>query len=142
MASTTVLATGQSDDALAVQFMSVSNTDHLHDAIVRGVAHASGGEYVIGRQSHTELLQIMRAIFIEHARHLPDHIPEQVKRLNDRVLAYAIPQIVSEVRMHLRYLIDRDQTKRGDRPKTIMVSSAGQKTEKEAPMRTFFSPGQ
>jgi hypothetical protein len=141
MASTSVLATGQCDDPVAIRFMSTSNCDHLHKAIIQGVKDASRGEYIIGRQSHPELIQIMRAVYLEHSCHLPDKITEQVGGLNRRVLEYAVPQIVSEVRSHRRYLVDRDQSKRADRPKTVMVSKAGQRTETEAPMRSFFSPG-
>jgi hypothetical protein len=140
MASTNALTHGQCDDAVAIAFMGAANCDRLHDAIVQGVKDASDGEFVIGRQSHPELVQIMRAIYLEHACHLPDKIDKQVLRLNERVLAYAVPQVVSEVRAHRRYLVDRDQTKRGDRPRTVMVSKAGQRSEMEASARPFFSP--
>lgn len=140
MASTDVFSTEQSDDAVAEIFMGQLNRDHLHHKIVEGVRQASDGEIVIGRQSDTELLQIMRATYIQHALHQPHHVAEQVRDLNARVLRYAIPQIVSEARMHRKYLLDRDQSRRAERPKTILVSGAGQRQEVEAPVRSYFSP--
>lgn len=140
MASTDVFTNEQSDDVVAEHFMSRFNREILHERLVEGVKQASEGEFVIGRQSDTELTQIMRAVYIQHALHWPDRIAEQVRDLNDRVLRYAIPQIVSEVRMHRKYLLDRDQSRRADRPKTVLVSSAGQRQEVQAPVRSYFSP--
>lgn len=132
---------GTSDDAVASKFMSRRNIDNLHRSIVRDVFEASKGEFRIGKQSEQELLQIMRAMYLEHAKHLPHAIDEQVAELNAKVLEYAVPQIVSEVRMHLHYLADRDQAKRATRPATVLVSSAGHRSELEAPSRAYFSPG-
>ena len=140
MASTGALASGQCEDEVAKRFMGEANCERLHEAIVHGVRKASDGEFRIARQSHTELIQIMRAIYLEHACHLPDNIERQVERLNERVLKYAVPQVVSEVRAHRRYLLDRDQSKRADRPPTVMVSKAGQRSEVEASMRAFYKP--
>ena len=135
-----ILSRIRGTDPVGATFGSNENVAVLNDAIQRGVLRASGGRIKIGRQSQLELATVMRSVYITHARHLPGAHADQVRALNDAVLAYAVPQIVSEAEMHAYYLADRDQERRGIAPRTEMVSSAGQRLEVQAPVRPFLAP--
>lgn len=121
--------------------MGQENVAHLNQAIIRGVFEASQGEVRIGQQSQLELFSIMRSVYMSEARHLPGNTDTQVARLNESVLAYAIPQIVSEARMHQHYLMDREQENRGVIPPSVMTSDPGVRYEMPSADRSFFFPG-
>ena len=135
-----ILAHIRNTDRVGATFGSHANVEFLNDAIQRGVFSASDGRWKIGRQSQLELATIMRSVYITHSRHLPGAIADQVRALNDAVLAYAVPQIVSEADMHAYYLADRDQERRGIAPRSQLVSGAGQRSEVQAPARPFIVP--
>jgi hypothetical protein len=48
----------------------------------------------------------MRSIFLQFAENKPDGVLCQVKELNSRVLDYAVPRILAEVKMYLTYRKD------------------------------------
>lgn len=96
-------------------------------------------KYVISNQSVTELLVIMRSIFLEYSSHPPllnDGMSKQdrervltmykdeVHRLNQIVLNYVVPKVVSQLQQYINYLEDASsQPYYMDLPKN--VSSAG-----------------
>jgi hypothetical protein len=55
-----------------------------------------------------ELKIIMRAIFYQYARNLPNDIAGQVKDLDDRVTAWSVPHILSAVDHYMYYVKDID----------------------------------
>lgn len=127
-------------DPVGAVFTAPANVEALNRGIELGVYRASRGRRKIGRQSQLELATIMRSVYITHARHLPGARDDQVRALNDAVLAYAVPQIVSEADMHAHYMADREQERRGIAPRSQMVSGAGQRLEVQAPARPFLAP--
>jgi hypothetical protein len=87
-------------------FFSHQNIDALQDAIRYKAYRASGGRHVIDRQSDMELQQIMRGIFNEHAQHLSHDILLQVRALNEHVLDYVVPRIITEINSYLKFRFD------------------------------------
>lgn len=95
--------------------------------------------YVISDQSVTELLIIMRSIFLEYSAHPPlldkqmskadkDKVlmmyRDEVSRLNDIVINYVVPKVVSQIQQYISYLEDASsQPYQMDLPKN--VSSTG-----------------
>ena len=61
---------------------------------------------VIGNQSEYELFCIMHGIYLQHARHLDTQLVEQVKELNDRVYAYCVPNISSNLLQYQTYIAE------------------------------------
>ena len=57
---------------------------------------------VIDPVSTDDLFMTMRAIFLQYGRNLPTDIPGQIKELNDRVVAWCLPNILAEVRAILQ----------------------------------------
>jgi hypothetical protein len=91
---------------VAKLFFSADNIDILQEGIRYKVYQESGSRYVIDRQSDMDLQQIMKGIFNEKARHLPDDVVSQVKCLNTTVLNYVVPRILTEIQSYLKYRVD------------------------------------
>jgi hypothetical protein len=92
---------------LARLFFGSDNVAALHHGIRYGVYRASGGRYVIGRQSDIELGLIMRATYLEYAHNgdgPPPTLIEQVRTLNRRVLDFCVPRVTREVEMNREYV--------------------------------------
>lgn len=130
------------DDPVAAAFSSQENIHILNTLMHDGVLEASSGRFNIGQQSQQELKTIMRSVYLNEARNLPFDIAGQVRALNSSVLAYAVPQIVSEAESHVYFIEDRKQEKRPAAPQPIMTSTAGARSEVAAPMRAFYEPAQ
>lgn len=94
---------------LSDAFFSKNNMDAIQASIRKEVfnkSHPKG--YVIDEQSVDELKIIMRAIYYQYARNLPNDIAGQVKELNDRILAWSVPHILSAVDHYVYYIKDID----------------------------------
>ena len=66
----------------------------------------SKNEIVVAPQNVEHVKIIMRTYYLEHARHLKDHITEQIQELNKYVLDYCVPFVYNESVAYLRYLED------------------------------------
>jgi hypothetical protein len=87
-------------------FFSVQNVQALQLGIRNLVAQRSQGEFVIGMQSEVELQVVMRAVYLQEAKHLTYGIVEQVRALNKEVLDFCVPRIIEEIRMFKYYKND------------------------------------
>jgi hypothetical protein len=90
-------------------FFSPKNVEIIQSSIRRSVYEKSQPKgYVIDKQSIDELKIIMRAIFYQYARNQPFNIAGQVEELNDRVIQWSVPHILSAVDHYMYYLKDID----------------------------------
>ena len=62
--------------------------------------------YIIDNQNHDNLYLIMKTLYDQHALNLPDKITEQVEVLNNIVLRYSVPKILSEIKSYIKYRED------------------------------------
>ena len=85
--------------SLSRMFFSSRNIEILQEAIRYGVYKDSGGEYVISRQSNDELLIIMRSIYLQYGKNIPDEELKEMRILNGEVLKYSIENVLSNVKM-------------------------------------------
>ena len=88
---------------LSDAYFSEKNMDNLQDILRYQVYLASGGKYQIGKQNSTELIVVMRAVFLQYAKNLPDRITEQIVELNRQVIEYILPLIISEIKQWFHY---------------------------------------
>jgi hypothetical protein len=110
---------------LSDRFFSRTNFDKLQEAIQTEVYKASGPKkYRIDKQDVDELKTIARAFYLQYAKHTPYNIEGQVKELNDMVVKWSVPRILSEVEAHFHYLKDIS-TLPVPLPQPIHLSSAG-----------------
>jgi len=121
---------------LSCLFFSKENINIIQNLLRRNVYLQSGKKHIIGRQSDLQLEIIMRSIYLQYSRNLPYSLNEQVKKLNNMVLDYSIPHILSEIQQYLAYKQNVSTLpKQIPRPKSL--SSAGTKT---LVLNNFFPP--
>jgi hypothetical protein len=92
--------------ALNQLFFSKYNMDIIQNKIRYKVYLVSNGNYIIDRQSDTELEIVMRSIYLQHSQNLNCRLREQVDRLNQIVIDWCVPRIMSELEEYNRYLKD------------------------------------
>jgi len=94
---------------LSKGFFSKENLVRIQTAIRRSVYERSRPKgYVIDDQSVDELKMIMRALFYQYAKNLPNDIQGQIEELNGRVVEWSVPHILSAVDHYYYYLKDID----------------------------------
>ncbi len=91
-------------NALNQSFFSQANFQIIQNAIRRNVYEKSGE--IIDPVSSDDLFMTMRALYLQYGRNLPNQIPEQITELNERVTAWCVPKIVSEISMYKTYSKD------------------------------------
>lgn len=87
-------------------FFSRENIDTLQEAIRYMVYKKSCGKHIIDKQSETDLIIVMRSIYLQYGEHRPFGVFEQVKELNTKVLEYCVPKILEEINIYLQYKHD------------------------------------
>ena len=91
---------------LSKAFFSAKNQQIIQNGIRAGVYKVSGNQYSIAPQPYDQVQIIMRSIFLESAKHLPENITGQIEELNALVIKYAVPKLYSEAKGYLQYLKD------------------------------------
>ena len=88
-------------------FFSADNVEVIQNNIRKSVYERSKPKgYVIDKQSIEELKIIMRAIFLQYSRNLPNNIAEQAADLNKKVCDWSVPHILSAVDHYFFYIND------------------------------------
>ena len=94
-------------NTLSQTFFSPQNMKVLQHAIRKAVYERSGDKkYIIDDQSVDELKMVMRGIFYQYARNLDTNVSEQVKDLNNKVIDWSAPHILSAVDHYNYYIND------------------------------------
>lgn len=108
-------------------FFSDDNIEALQIGMKNMVSNATEGREVIGRQSDIELKIIMKAIYLEYGKNLNDNILDQVKDLNKKVLDYAVPRILVQIKQYKTYVRDASSV-HVPMDRSVNVSNKGSKT--------------
>jgi hypothetical protein len=92
---------------VADRFFTATNATFLQSTIRNEVYSRSGPKrYVIDDQSIDELKMIMRGLYLQYAKNNPTNIDGQVRELNNLVIEWCVPRIMSEVDHYYYYLKD------------------------------------
>jgi hypothetical protein len=94
------------ENPISALFFSKHNIYILQNGIRYSVFSKTDNNSVIGVQSENELLIVMRSIYLQYCKHIPDHVIEQVKELNSKVLDFAVPRILTELNQYIVYKKD------------------------------------
>lgn len=108
-------------------FFSDDNIEALQIGMRNMVSNVTEGREVIGRQSDIELKIIMKAIYLEYGKNLNDNILDQVKDLNKKVLDYAVPRILVQIKQYKTYVRDASSV-HVPMDRSVNVSNKGSKT--------------
>jgi len=89
------------------RFFTPENVAFIQNAIRRGVYDKSGSrKYVIDEQDVDEIKIIMRSMYLTYGRNNQFDIEGQVNELNQYVIEWAVPRILSEIDHYVYYLND------------------------------------
>lgn len=94
----------QQESFLSKTFFHPKNVETIQKKIIVEVFYRSNGKYLIEKQNEEDLQIVMRSVFLQYAKNLPQNIKEQVSELNDIVIDEVYPGILSEIKAHLGYL--------------------------------------
>ncbi len=113
---------------LAKTFFSDQNARVIQNGIRKAVYDKSGSrQYVIDDQSMDELTIIMRTMYLQYAQNVPNDIAGQVLDLNEKVLNWSVPHIMSAVD-HYNYYLNDISHMPVPLARSVHLSSAGTKT--------------
>jgi hypothetical protein len=98
------LKTIQTNSILSNLYFSEKNIRIIQENIKYNIWINSNKEYIIGKQSNSELKIIMRSIFLQYSKNINENMNQQVKYLNDIVIKYCVPNILSNIKQYLGYL--------------------------------------
>ena len=115
-------------------FFSVSNINRVQSAIKSEVYKRSGEKrWNIDEQDVDELKIIMRSMYYQYGKNLPTNVQGQVQDLNQIVIDWAVPRIMSEVQHYLYYLNDIDKLPVPmERP--VLMTRTGTKSKPYGPL--------
>tara|TARA_B100000401_G_C52640739_1_gene640586 strand:+ start:92 stop:532 length:441 start_codon:yes stop_codon:yes gene_type:complete len=108
-------------------FFSQTNIDALQSGLRNLVANKTQGKHVIGNQSESELMIIMRAMYLEYGMNLQTNVVEQIRDLNKKVLDYSVPRILVDLEQYDKYIADASQM-HVPMERSTNVSNKGNKT--------------
>jgi len=96
----------QTESLLSRTFFSNKNIDIIQNSIRYNVYSLSNSQHIIGRQSDIQLQIIMRSLYLQFSKNLNTGIREQVQELNNMVVNYCVPRILSEIQQYIVYKSD------------------------------------
>lgn len=110
-------------------YFSKDNLNIIQDDIRYNVYLKTNKKFIIDRQSDVDIQIIMRSMFLQHSPNLNDNITKQIQYLNQLVVDWATPRIISEIEQYNGYLNEIQYMPIPmDRPKNL--SSKGERTLK------------
>jgi len=115
------------DNLLNQAFFSQKNIKIVQNGLRHNVWKKTDKKYIIGEQSETELVVVMRSIFLQYAKNLPNDIAGQIEELNQMVIDDLTPSLISNVKQYYEYLEDKRKIPEPI-SRSINVSSKGSKT--------------
>ena len=92
---------------LATVYFSADNIQIIQNGLRAGVYKMSNDKYVIAPQNMDTLKIIMRSIFLQYAEFDMNNITNEVSRLNNMVLDYAVQSVYNEAVGYMKYCEDQ-----------------------------------
>jgi hypothetical protein len=98
----------QEDNLLAKVYFSAGNIQILQNGLRAGVYQMSNKKIVIPPQNIDNLKIIMRSMYLQYAKHtIGQNITDEVEKLNNYVLDYAVKSVYGEAQGYLNYCRDQ-----------------------------------
>jgi len=87
-------------------YFSKENVQIIQNGIRAGVYNRSSNKHIISNQNLDTIHIIMRSIFLQNSKNLPDNITEQIKDLNELVIEEIVSKLLGEIEGYLIYRKD------------------------------------
>ena len=98
------------DNELSRMFLSQENINRIQKKLKVVVYERSQGKFKLEEdQDESDLIVVMRYIYLDHCKNLPTQIIRQVKLLNDKVIEYIIPDLITNIKQYYGYIRDISQ---------------------------------
>ena len=91
---------------LSELYFSKENVQIIQNAIRAGVYNRSNGKHIISNQNLDTIHIIMRSVFLQNSKNLPNNLTEQIKELNELVIEEIVPKLLDEIEGYLVYRKD------------------------------------
>lgn len=109
-------------------FFSPENIGRLQKMIKKEVFLRTNGKYKLNiDQNETDLIVVMRAVYITDALNSPYKLIHQVKELNHRTIERIVPDMISMIKQDQQYLNEIDKPI-NPIPRPVNISRAGRKS--------------
>lgn len=103
----TVLRGTMEDNEVSRLFFSEENIKRIQKKIKVEVYERSQGKFkLVEDQDESDLIVIMRYIYLDYGKNLPNEIVRQVKILNDKTVNYLLPDILTNIKQYYGYIRD------------------------------------
>lgn len=117
----------QCESELSKLFFSDANIKRIQRMIRNEVFRRTRGNFRLDvDQELSDLFIVMRAIYLEHARFLPNEVVRQTKRMNQKVVDDSVPSIITEIKQYYGYLKEINKPL-SPIPRPINANNAGRK---------------
>ena len=127
----------QTSTPLSQLFFRRDNIDRLQQRIKYEAFRRSGGKFLMQtNQNESDLLVVMRAVYISDAVNSPYRLVHQVKELNNLTIERILPDMLSAIEQDNAYL-DQIDKPIDPIPLPVCVSSGGRRSL-PATSKTFF----
>jgi hypothetical protein len=88
-------------------FFSKENIKRLQSKIKTTIYDQSKGKFKMEvDQDESDLIVVMRAIYLDQCKNLPGHTVRQVKILNNKVIEHIIPDMMTNIKQYYGYIND------------------------------------
>jgi len=104
-------------------YFSKENVQIIQNGIRAGVYNRSPEKHIISNQNLDTIHIIMRSIFLQESKNLPDNITQQIKELNDMVIEDIVSKLLGEIEGYLTYRKDISEIPEPlDKPKSDNIA--------------------
>jgi hypothetical protein len=106
----TVLRGIVEDNELSRLFFSEENINRIQKKLKVVIYERSQGKFKLEEdQDESDLVVVMRYIYLDFCKNLPSHIVRQVKLLNDKTVDYIVPDLLTNIKQYYGYIRDISQ---------------------------------
>jgi len=116
-----------SKNEITILFFSNENMKRIQKKIKEEIYSKTKGQYTLDEdQDEADLTIVMRSIYLDKCKNLPNETIRQVKLLNDQTVDYIVPDMISNIKQYFGYVKDiNEPLKPMMRP--MNVNSAGRR---------------
>ena len=113
---------------ISILFFSNDNIKRIQKKIKLAVYNESEGKFKLDEdQDENDLIIVMRYIYLEKCKNLPNNVVRQVKILNEQTVEYILPDLITNIKQYYGYIKDiTTPLMPMDRP--LNVNRAGRRT--------------